>query len=69
VVQVIDETTNEIVYTLRINGNSFRPKVFETTHLYTLKIGTSTNKNSKLKTIRNLKSSFKNSILNVNFSK
>lgn len=29
VVQVIDEGTKEIVYTLRIKGDSFRPKVFE----------------------------------------
>jgi len=28
VVQVIDESTNEIVYTLRVSGKSFRPKVF-----------------------------------------
>ncbi|MCF6223161.1 MAG: alkaline phosphatase D family protein [Flavobacteriaceae bacterium] len=29
VVQVIDENTTEIVYTLRINGNQFNPKVYE----------------------------------------
>ena len=28
VIQVIDESNNEIVYTLRINGRTFRPKVF-----------------------------------------
>lgn len=29
VVQVISETNNEVVYTLRIKGTTFRPKVFE----------------------------------------
>jgi len=29
VVQVIDEANEEVVYTLRIQGNSFRPKVFK----------------------------------------
>lgn len=28
VVQVIDESSGEIVYTLRIKGTSFRPKIF-----------------------------------------
>jgi len=28
VVQIVDEGLNEIVYTLRINGNTFQPKVF-----------------------------------------
>jgi hypothetical protein len=38
VVQVIDESNDEIAYTLRINGTSFRPKVFKTGK-YTVKIG------------------------------
>lgn len=38
VVQVIDEETGEIVYTLRINGMEFRPKVFKRA-TYTLKVG------------------------------
>jgi len=38
VVQVIDESDNGIVYTLRINGNSFRPKVFKPGS-YTVKVG------------------------------
>jgi hypothetical protein len=37
-VQVIDESTNEVVYTLRINGTSFKPKVFHEGQ-YTLKVG------------------------------
>ena len=38
VVQVIDESNGEIVYTLRINGKSFKPKVFKIEE-YTVKIG------------------------------
>ena len=38
VVQVIDESNGEIVYTLRINGTSFTPKVFRT-EKYTVKVG------------------------------
>lgn len=38
VVQVIDESNNEVLYTLRINGNSFRPKVFRE-GTYTVRIG------------------------------
>ena len=38
VIQVIDESNGEIVYTLRINGTSFKPKVFKIEE-YTIKIG------------------------------
>ena len=38
IVQVIEEATGEVVYTLRINGQSFRPKVFAMGR-YTLHIG------------------------------
>ena len=38
VIQVIDEKTGEIVYTLRIQGTRFRPKVFAP-GLYTLRVG------------------------------
>ena len=38
IVQVIEESNDEIVYTLRIKGESFRPKVFEKGS-YTIKIG------------------------------
>jgi hypothetical protein len=38
VVQVIDESNDEIVYTLRINGTSWKPKVFKIEE-YTVKIG------------------------------
>jgi hypothetical protein len=38
VVQVIDEADGQIVYTLRIKGREFRPKVFGKGK-YTIKIG------------------------------
>lgn len=38
VVQIINESKNEIIYTLRINGSSFTPKVFELGN-YTIKVG------------------------------
>ncbi|MHC4352745.1 MAG: hypothetical protein ACYS0H_08500 [Planctomycetota bacterium] len=38
VVQVIDESNDEIVYTLRIKGTSFRPQIFKTGK-YTIKVG------------------------------
>ena len=38
VVQVVRESDGEVVYTLRIKGNNFRPKVFEQGS-YTIKIG------------------------------
>ena len=37
VVQIINESTDETVYTLRINGTSFKPKVFSR-GVYTLKV-------------------------------
>jgi hypothetical protein len=38
VVQVVDESNGEIVYTLRINGNTFRPKIFRN-GIYTIHVG------------------------------
>lgn len=38
VVQIIDESDGEVLYTLRINGTSFRPKVFKE-GVYTVKVG------------------------------
>lgn len=51
VVQIIDESNDEIVYTLRINGATFRPKVFRDGS-YTIKIGEGVN----IRTLNNLKS-------------
>ncbi len=39
VVQIIDEKSGEIVYTLRINGRKFEPKVFDKAGTYTVKVG------------------------------
>jgi len=38
VVQVIREDVNEVVYTLRVNGTSYQPRVFEQ-GLYTIRVG------------------------------
>jgi hypothetical protein len=53
VFQVIDEASGEIVYTLRIKGTSFRPKVFRE-GMYTVKIGEPGTHN--MKTIRGVNS-------------
>jgi len=54
VVQVIDED-NEIVYTLRIKGTNFRPKVFDKNGTYTVKVGDQDSGN--MKTFKGLKPS------------
>ena len=53
VVQVIDEADGEIVYTIRIKGTSFRPKVFKT-GTYTVKV--SEQETGKIKTLKNVQS-------------
>jgi hypothetical protein len=54
IVQVIDESNDEIIYTLRINGTSFRPKVFKKGK-YSVKIGElGTDKMKILKGVRSL---------------
>jgi hypothetical protein len=40
-VQVVDEQNDEVVYTLRIAGTTFRPKVFRA-GTYTLRLGEGT---------------------------
>jgi len=57
VVQVIDESNDEIIYTLRrINGTSFRPKVFKKGN-YTVKVGEpGTDKMKSLEGVRSLPS-------------
>ena len=39
VVQLIRESTGEVVYTLRIAGTSFQPKVFDAAETYTVAVG------------------------------
>jgi hypothetical protein len=51
VIQIIDEKNNEIVYTIRILGKIFRPKVFREGS-YTIKIG----EGEKRKMLKNIKS-------------
>lgn len=64
VVQIIDESNNEIVYTLRIKGATFRPKVFAKGK-YTIIVGEGKQK----KTFKGLKSldELKSKTLKVNF--
>ena len=50
VIQVINEKNDEVVYTLRIKGNMFRPKVFEEGS-YTIRIGEGKNQT----TLKNIK--------------
>ena len=51
VVQIVDESNNEIVYTLRINGNTFRPKVFKEGK-YTVKVS----RGAKSRTLKGVQS-------------
>ncbi len=51
VVQVIDEKNDEIIYTIRIKGNTFRPKVFRE-GTYTIKVG----EGLQQKVVRNVES-------------
>lgn len=53
VVQVIDERDGQTVYTLRIKGTEFRPKVFAQ-GTYTLKIGDQQRRTRELKEVRAL---------------
>ncbi|MDA1015865.1 MAG: hypothetical protein O3A00_15590, partial [Planctomycetota bacterium] len=52
VVQVIDEATRQIEYTLRIRGTTFRPKVFRN-GTYTIKVG---EQDGAMKTLSGIKS-------------
>jgi hypothetical protein len=53
VVQIIDESTDEVVYALRIAGSSYRPKVFKR-GLYTVKVGEPDS--GQMKTLRGIRS-------------
>ena len=53
VVQLVDQSNGEIVYTLRIKGTRFRPRVFAR-GLYTLKVGEPGT--GRLKVFKNLNS-------------
>lgn len=53
VVQVVEEKSGEIVYTLRINGGTFRPKVFQD-GTYTIIVGDQDRKQKRLAGLRPL---------------
>ena len=53
VVCVVDESNDEIVYTIRINGSSYRPKVFKK-GIYTVKVGEQ--ETEKIRTLRGISS-------------
>jgi hypothetical protein len=67
VVQVIRESDGEVVYTLRIKGESYKPKVYAAGH-YTIKVGDQDA--DRMKTIKNVKSLglTANKTLTVNFN-
>ena len=45
--QVINEKTGSIEYTLRVKGTSFRPKVFDASASYTVKVNGKAHKGVK----------------------
>jgi len=53
VVQIVDESNGEIVYTLRIKGREFRPKVFQA-GLYTVRVGDQDRQPQEFKSVRSL---------------
>ncbi len=62
VVQVIDESDGQIVYTLRIKGREFRPKVFRKGK-YTVKVGDQDERMKELKGIQTLAPNVKKELL------
>jgi alkaline phosphatase D len=65
VVQVIDETTKKLVYSLRIKGESWTPKVFKTGK-YTIKVGNQDGKDKVFSSIEATKEK-SNKTLKANF--
>lgn len=64
IVQIIDETYGDVVYTLRIKGARFRPKVFRD-GLYTIKVG---EQPDRMKTFTNIEANADNDqVLTVSF--
>jgi hypothetical protein len=53
VVQVIDESSGQVVYTLRIKGDEFRPKVFAE-GTYTVIVGDQKDKINRLKGLKSM---------------
>ncbi len=63
IVQVVNETTKEVVYTIRIKGTKFQPKVFDVNATYSVIVG---DQKSRNKTFKNLKPGSATAV-NVNF--
>lgn len=63
VIQVIKSRTGEIIYTLRIRGNSFIPKVFEDVE-YSVKVG---DPESGFRTLENLRMETQSKTIEVSF--
>ncbi len=66
VVQVIEDRTQDVVYTLRINGNTFRPKVFNT-GTYTVHVGDQDNENMQTLSGLSANAASDNSEITVSF--
>jgi len=67
VVQVIDESTGELLYALRIKGTTFQPKVFKP-GTYAVRIGNPDAGDAAMKTLKGLKAEAKNAArLSVSF--
>lgn len=63
VVQIVNERTKEIVYTLRIRGSSFRPKVFDKEATYTIKL--SEPEKNRVKTLSGVRPSHLKSSIDI----
>jgi len=61
VVQVINEKDSEIIYTIRINGTTCRPKVFAE-GTYTIKVGELGEKEKVLKGVKSMPESEKKTL-------
>ncbi len=64
IIQVKNQSTKEVVYTIRANGNQFHPMVFDKDALYTLTVG---NQNGKEQVFKDLKAVDSKSVMKVTF--
>ena len=64
VVQVIDESNDEVIYTMRIKGTSYRPKVFDLKTSYTVGVGTNLDADN-VKVFENLLPEYKKEVIQV----
>jgi hypothetical protein len=54
IIQVINQVKDEIVYTIRIKGTVWQPKIFATDSIYTVKVGESSGKMSIVRDVKPL---------------